>query len=397
MIVIVFCAAVLAVGIWAGLILFWGKFWWADQRLSPLPTSDRDRQWPAVTAVIPARDEAATIGQTVASLLQQNYPGRLAVVVVDDNSDDGTGAIARDAAAGVDATDRFHLVTGKPLADGWSGKLWAVQQGIEAAKIAMPDARYLLLTDADIVHHPDNLAELATKAELEHRDLVSLMVHLNCRTVWERLLIPAFIFFFQKLYPFPWVNDPTKRIAAAAGGCMLIRSTALETVGGLREIRGRLIDDCALAALIKRRGTIWLGLSQRTISLRRYERLGEIWHMVARTAFEQLNHSWVNLIGAVIGMILLYIVPPVAMIIGLWIDDMTVVAAGFGGWAMMSLAYLPTVRLYDRPTISVLTLPVAGLLYTLMTLDSARLHWVGKGGGWKGRTYANASARMQDP
>ena len=388
-------AAVTALVIWAGLLFCRGRFWFSDQHLSPPVANLAGRPWPDVAAVIPARDEAPTIGRTVASLLAQDYPGRLDVFVVDDNSTDGTAEKAREAAEAAGAGDRFHLVSGKPLADGWSGKLWAVSQGLAAARDGAPDAAYVLLTDADIDHDPANLRRLAAKAEMEKRDLVSLMVLLNCETPWERLLIPAFVFFFQKLFPFPWVNDPTDSTAAAAGGCMLVRRKALEDAGGIEAIRGRLIDDCALAALLKARGSIWLGLTREAISLRRYDDLAEIWRMVARTAYEQLGHSILALLGTLVGMALLYLVPPVAAVWGALVGEWDLAAAGAAGWGLMVMAYFPTLRLYGRPAWTGLALPLAGLLYTLMTTDSARRHWLGRGGGWKGRTYAGPDPKAE--
>ncbi|MEO5338269.1 MAG: glycosyltransferase [Magnetospirillum sp. WYHS-4] len=363
--------AVLAVLLaWVGLLLFRGGFWKADQRLNGAP--DREH-WPDVVAVIPARDEAPTIGATVASLLGQDYPGRLHVVVIDDNSTDGTAA-----AAGI--SDRLTTIAGQPLPAGWTGKLWAVHQGIMEAVRQMPDARYLLLTDADILHEPGNLRRLVDKAEWDSLDLVSLMVHLRCESFWERLLIPAFVFFFQKLYPFPWVNDPDRRTAGAAGGCMLVRRETLEQAGGIAAIRDRVIDDCALAALLKKEGPIWLGLARDgTRSLRAYESLGDVWRMVARTAFVQLDRSVFKLVGTVAGMAFLYLLPPLGALAGH--------PSALLAWLLMAYAYGPTLVIYRRPAWESLLLPVAAFLYTLMTLDSARRHWLGKGGAWKGRTY----------
>ncbi len=381
-------AALVSLAIWLVLLFWRGRFWFADQKLSPAAKAAPKGGWPAICAVIPARDEADSIARTVASLMAQDYPGRLDVVVVDDNSTDGTGDLAQGAADAAGAGDRFHLITGKPLAEGWSGKLWAVNQGLEAAAQAAPDARYVLLTDADIAHDPTNLRRLAQKAEMENRDLVSLMVLLNCETPWERLLVPAFVFFFQKLFPFPWVNDPRRRTAAAAGGCMLVRRAALDAAGGIAAIRDRLIDDCSLAALLKAHGSIWLGLTGETVSLRRYDSLGEIWRMVARTAYEQLHHSLLMLLGTVLGMVLLYLVPPVATVWGIAVGNMELALAGGAAWLAMAVAFFPTLRLYGRAPWTGLILPVAGLLYTLMTVDSARRHLLGRGGGWKGRTYS---------
>lgn len=369
----------LSLVIWFGLLLFRGGFWKADQRLG-IGIPDREI-WPDVVAVIPARNEAPTIGATVASLLSQDYPGEVRVVVVDDNSDDGT---AEQAALG----DRVTVVPGKPLEAGWSGKLWAVHQGLEAARRIDPEARYLLLTDADIEHDPANLRRLVDKAEWEGLDLTSLMVRLRCESAWERLLIPAFVFFFQKLYPFPWVNDPEHETAGAAGGCMLVRRTALDKIGGVESIRGALIDDCTLAVRIKENGPIWLGLADETRSLRAYDGLGDIWRMVARTAFVQLDHSALKLAGTVLGMVLIYLAGPLAVGLGALWNDPTALGWGFGAWVLMGVAYTPTLTLYRRSVFEAALLPVAGLLYTLMTLDSARRHWQGRGGAWKGRSYS---------
>ncbi|MCP5373239.1 MAG: glycosyltransferase [Hyphomicrobiales bacterium] len=370
--------AALALAAWVWLLALHGRFWRGDQRLSDA-TPD---QAPAVAVVIPARNEAETIAEAVASHLDQDYAGPVRVIVVDDNSDDGTAEAAR--AVG---DDRVTVVAGAPLAAGWTGKLWAVEQGIRAAAELAPEARYLLLTDADIEHDPDSLRPLVAKAEAGNLDLVSLMARLRCKTRWEQLLIPAFVFFFQKLYPFPRVNDPRRRTAAAAGGCMLVRRRALDDAGGMAAIRDRVIDDCALAALLKARGPIWLGLTDRVHSLRAYPRLSDVWDMVARTAFVQLRHSSLLLAGTVLGMALLYLVPPVVGMGAVLAGDRLAANLGLGAWLLMTVAYGPTLRLYRLSILEGFTLPYAALLYTLMTVDSARRHWRGAGAAWKGRTY----------
>ncbi|MBM3564724.1 MAG: glycosyltransferase [Alphaproteobacteria bacterium] len=378
--------AVLSLVVWAGIFLFRGGFWRADQRLSD--ASFHPSAWPEVVAVIPARNEADGIGLAVASLLAQDYAGRFSVVVVDDNSADDTAAAARRAAHGAKDADRLRIISGAPLAEGWTGKLWAVNQGLAEAERIAPAARYVLLTDADIVHARDTLGRLVAKAETEGRHLVSLMVKLRCVAFWETVLIPAFVFFFQKLYPFPWVNHPDCPVADAAGGCMLVRRDTLAAAGGIGAIRNRLIDDCALAALIKPSGSIWLGLAEKEISLRPYDRLDEVWNMVARTAFEQLHRSWAAVTGTVFGMVVLYIVPPLAALYGGATGDGFAALAGAGAWVLMAAAYRPTARLYGRPAWQALTLPLAGLLYTAMTVDSGLRHRRGVGGGWKGRSYS---------
>jgi hopene-associated glycosyltransferase HpnB len=374
--------ATVPVVVWLGLLFFRGGFWRADQWLAgdeALP-----EPWPSVVAVVPARDEAPTIGRAVASLLAQDYSGPFSVVVVDDASQDGTADAARAAAGG---DKRLTVVAGRPLSEGWVGKLWAMRQGLEAALGTAPDAAYVLFTDADIEHDPPMLRRLVAKAVGEHLDLVSLMALLRCRSLWERLLVPAFVFFFQKLYPFPRVNDPSRRPAAAAGGCMLARRQALDHAGGLEAIRDRLIDDCALAGLLKKHGPIWIGLTRRVRSLRPYDRLEELWSTVARTAFAQIGHSWIVLVVTVLAMGVTYLVPPLAVLIGLVGGDPWAVAFGLVVWLMMIFAYRPTLGLYGRPVASAIVLPLAALMFTLMTIDSARRHLLGRGGAWKGRRY----------
>lgn len=378
--------ALAAVAAWLVLLFGYGRLWWrADQRL-PAAAPER-ADWPAVVAVVPARDEAPYVGAAVGSLLAQDYPGRFSVILIDDGSTDGTAEVARAAARAAGAEDRLTVVAGAPLPEGWTGKNWAVARGIEHAAAADPEARYLLLTDADIVHEPRNLRRLVGKAEDEARDLVSLMVLLVCQSPAERLLIPAFVFFFQKLYPFPLVNEPKSRVAGAAGGCILVRRRALEAAGGMAAIRGALIDDCALAARVKAHGPIWLGLATETRSIRPYGGLRGVWTMVARAAYAQLHHSPLLLAGTVAGMAFLYLVPPAAALVGLAAGAWPLAAAGLAGWLGMSMAYAPTLHLYRQPLPAAALLPVAALLFALMTVDSALRHWRGRGGAWKGRTY----------
>lgn len=379
--------ALIPLVIWLGLLSLRGGFWRADQRLKTpgfLNGSAGGEKWPSVIAVIPARNEAKTVGAVVSSLLGQDYPGAFGVVLVDDGSSDGTADKARKAAGD---SIRLSVIKGAPPPPGWTGKLWAMAQGLEQAKSTAPDCVYLLLCDADITHDPANLRRLVAKAEGENLDMVSLMVMLRCKSFWERLLIPAFVFFFQKLYPFPWVNDPLNRTAAAAGGCMLVRRFALEKAGGLEAIRGRLIDDCALAGIIKNNGPVWLGLTGHVHSLRSYKRLGEIWKMVIRTAFVQLNYSVLRLIGAVLAMLLTYLGPPLAAVAGILMGDPLMFLGGVIAWFLMVFAYDPTLELYGQPAWRGMMLPIAALLYTLMTVDSALQYRRGRGGMWKGRSY----------
>lgn len=372
---------ILTLAAWAVLLLAWGGFWRADQRLE---VSEKPPTWPNVVAVIPARNEVATISEVVTSLKAAQYAGSLEVIVVDDHSEDGTGDAAKKAGATV--------FPAPPLPDGWSGKLWAVHNGLqEVDRVAGPKASWILLTDADIRHAPDTLRRLVAKGEAEDLSLVSLMARLDSRGIWGGILIPAFVFFFQKLYPFSWVNRPSHWMAAAAGGCMLIRRSSLEEIGGIAALKDALIDDCTIAAKIKHgppKRKIWLGLAaSEVISLRDNQSLRSIWTMVERTAFTQLKHSTLLLIGAVLGMIVTYIGPWIAMIWGMLSGDILSTLCGAGAIAFMSLAYWPTARLYDQPAAKVLLLPFAAALYTAMTITSARSHWRGQGGRWKGRTY----------
>ncbi|MGE0259185.1 MAG: glycosyltransferase [Alphaproteobacteria bacterium] len=364
--------------IWFYLIALRGGFW--RIRVEPVRSSAPPR---AVTAVIPARDEAAVIGRAVASLLTQRYRGPLDVVLVDDHSADGTAKIARAAASAVDAPGRLTIIRAEPLPAGWSGKLWAVRHGIAAASPREPD--YLLLTDGDIVHAPDNVAELVARAERGGYDLVSLMVKLHCRGFSERLLIPAFVFFFFKLYPPRHVADPARRVAAAAGGCMLIRREALERIGGVDSIRGEIIDDCALARRVKAAGKVWLGVSGDTVSIREYGSWRPIWDMIARCAFAQLGYSTPALVGTVAGMALVYLAPPVLLLLG----PTPARVFGAAAWAGMSAAFVPVLRLYRCPVALAPLLPAAAVFYTAATVWSAIQYWRGRGGRWKGRYQAS--------
>ena len=373
--------AILSLLIWLWLCLFHGKFWKSDQLLNANEVNNRSKL--SITCVIPARDEAESIAASVRSLLDQDYAQDFRIIVVDDNSTDGTADAARSAANNKREEKRLSILTGAALPDGWVGKMWAVSQGVAAAG----KVDYLLLTDADIVHAPDNLRRLVAKAEAGHLGLVSLMVKLRCASFWERFLIPAFIYFFQKLYPFALVNDPAHPVAAAAGGCMLVHVESLKQAGGIEAIRNRIIDDCALARLIKPHRPIWLGLAEETQSLRGYNALMPIWTMVARTAYVQLGHNPLLLVSTIIGMALLYLLPPLALMAGLIIGDTTLVLLGGAIWLIIAWTYLPTLDLYRANVLWAVSLPFAGILYALMTIDSARRHYAGHGGAWKGRTY----------
>lgn len=364
------------------LVLVFGRhgFWLTRERdTNPLPPPPTI--WPAVTAVVPARDEAEVITRSVSSLIAQNYPGAFRVILVDDTSSDGTADHARAAAAG---SPRLTILQGQPLAAGWTGKLWAVSQGIAAAGEA-PD--YLWLTDADIAHAPDTLRTLVTRAAGEGRVLVSLMARLRCDSLAERALIPAFVWFFQMLYPFSAVNAQ-KGVGAAAGGCMLAERRALEAAGGIAAVRAALIDDCAFGALMKRQGSVWLGLTDRSVSIRRYDSWGSVAAMISRSAYAQLNYSPLLLAGTLVGLALIYAAPPLLALGGQgyarWL--------GAAGWGLMALAFQPMLRFYRRSPLWGLALPLIAGFYAGCTFASAWAHWRGRGGMWKGRAQAAIGA-----
>lgn len=370
--------AVTSCAIWLYLALARGGFWLCgqtDEEATPaLPA------WPRVAAIIPARNEADSVGTAVASLLAQDYPGSFDIVLVDDQSSDGTAAIARQAAKGL-GEERLTILAGKGLPAGWSGKLWAVKQGIEAAEST---SDYLLLTDADIVYETNALSRLVAAAESEGLVLNSLMAELRCESFAERSHVPAFIFFFQMLYPFAWVNRRTAATAAAAGGCMLVRADALREAGGIEAIRAALIDDCALARLLKRIGPIRLSLTHRVRSIRPYPTIEEFGRMVSRSAYAQLNYSPALLIATTAGMALTYLAPPLLAFLAGGLAQILGIAA----WAAMALLFQPTLRFYRVSPAWGLALPAIALSYMWFTLDSAFQFASGRGGMWKGRAQA---------
>jgi hopene-associated glycosyltransferase HpnB len=372
-----------ALAAWLYLLLAHGGYW---RFRAGLPDRGRPRRWPSVVAVVPARDEAEVLPDTLPGLLAQDYPGRLEVVLVDDASTDGTGALATALAA--DSEIPLRVLAGSGPPPGWTGKLAALAAGVAAA--GEPD--YLLFTDADIAHPPDSVAALVAFAEADGRDLVSLMARLRTDARWERAIVPAFVYFFAQLYPFDRVNRPRSRTAAAAGGCVLVRRSVLAAAGGLDRIRDALIDDVALAGLVARHGggRIWLGLSTRVRSLRGYPRLADLWEMIARSAYTQLRYSPLLLAGTVLGLAWLYALPPVALLGGViaalcgaptgWLAVL-----GGAGWLLMSISYLPMLGRYRCSPVWAPLLPAVAVLYAGMTLDSAVRHARGRGGRWKGR------------
>ena len=389
---------------WIGLLVGRGFFWWPSPRLDPPKRGSQSAGAAerSVVAVIPARNEAEILPRTLPTVLAQDYPGPFRVMLVDDRSDDGTAAVARAAAEALPAGDRLMVHEGEPLAAGWSGKVWAMHQGASAAasvsgaasasQVARPE--YLWFTDADIAHEPWVLSALVDRAEADGLDLVSTMATLRVDSAWDRLLVPAFVYFFAKLYPFRFVSNPRRRNAGAAGGCVLVRRSALERAGGLAAIGSALIDDCALGKLIKRAGgKIWLGFSRGVHSVRGYSSLASVWEMVARSAYAQLGHSPLKLVGTILGMLLLYALAPLACIGGAIAaafgvpGTLPVAAIGGAMWGLMAASFIPILRHHGVGWWTAPLLPAAGVLYTAMTVSSAWRHTRGRGGAWKGRTY----------
>jgi hopene-associated glycosyltransferase HpnB len=374
--------AALALAIWLYLVFARGGFWLGrerDEGKTALPPV-----LPQVAIVVPARNEVDNIAQSVTSLLAQDYPA-LSLVLVDDDSDDGTADVARRAAAEQGAQDRLTIIRAGTLPPRWTGKLWAVKQGIAAAEEKFAP-KYLMLTDADIVHAPDTARWLVAHAEVNGLVLTSLTARWRCENLPERVHIPAFIYYFEMLYPFAWVNRPDHPMAGAAGGCMLVRTDALRAAGGIDVIRDALIDDCALAGAMKKQGPIWLGLTDRVVSIRPYTNWGDIRRMVARSAYAQLNYSPLMLIGTVAGLILTYLVPPVmALFASGWAQIF-----GIAAWALMAISFQPILRFYRLSPLWGIALPAITFLFMLYTLDSAYQYAAGKGGIWKGRVQAKA-------
>ncbi len=367
--------------VWLYLLAGRGMFWLSRVRDDTVPAVPG--AWPSVAVVIPARNEAANIRESVGSVLRQDYPGALNIIVADDDSEDGTGALAKAAAGGGGRV--VTVVESRHLPAGWTGKLWAVSQGVaEAEKLATPD--YLLLTDADIAHASDTLSWLVAHAVEHGTVLTSLMAKLRCESLPERSHVPAFIYFFEMLYPFAWVRRPKAATAAAAGGCVLLKADALRAAGGMESIRNALIDDCSLAKRMKRIGPIWLGLTERVRSIRPYDTFADVRQMIARSASAQLNFSPLMLIGCIAGLALTFLTGPLLAIfahgIARWI--------GLAVWAAMALSFVPTLRFYKLSPLWALALPGIAALYALYTLDSAWRHWRKRGGQWKGRVHDNA-------
>ena len=376
----------LSLAIWIYLAVGRGGFWRGLENDDAMHANlalrrARTPAWPRVTAVIPARNEADLVGLTVASLLEQRYDGALSIVVVDDHSDDGTADVARRAACAAGYPERVVVVAAPPLPADWTGKLWAVATGVAHVEQGARPPELLLLTDADIRYRPDAVAALVSSAVEQRLVMTSLMVRLRCRSLAERMLIPAFVFFFQMLYPFAWVNRPDRRTAAAAGGCMLIDREALRAAGGIAAIRGALIDDCALGLRMKAQGPIRLELGDRVESLRPYPSFGEIRRMVVRSAYAQLRFSPGRLLFAMVAMLVVFVAPVVAVIATRGVSQ----GIGLAAWALMGGLFVPTLRRYRVSAWWSGGLPLIASAYLGFMIESAIRHAIGQGGVWKGR------------
>ncbi|WP_326816584.1 glycosyltransferase [Streptomyces sp. NBC_01762] len=381
--------AVGSLAVWMWLLLGQGFFWRTDQRL---PRRTAPDGWPSVAIVVPARDEADMLPVSLPSLLAQDYPGAAEVILVDDCSKDGTGDLARALSVRYGGLPVTVVSPGEPE-PGWTGKLWAVRHGISLARAREPAPEYLLLTDADIAHEPDSLRELVAAARSGGFDLVSQMARLRVASAWERLVVPAFVYFFAQLYPFRWVNRARARTAAAAGGCVLLRTAAAERARVPESIRQAVIDDVSLARAVQRSGgRIWLGLAERVDSVRPYPRLADLWRMVSRSAYAQLRHNPLLLVGTVLGLALVYLAPPVTLAAGLLGRDPSAAWVGGAAWVVMAGTYMPMLSFYRQSLWLAPLLPFTAVLYLLMTVDSALQHYRGRGAAWKGRTYARPEA-----
>ncbi|MEU5714644.1 glycosyltransferase [Streptomyces sp. NPDC020403] len=382
--------AVVSLVVWVWLLLGQGFFWRTDQRL---PSRADPVRWPSVAVIVPARDEAEVLPVSLPSLLAQDYPGNAEIVLVDDCSTDGTGELARAMSARLGGLPLTVVTPGEPER-GWTGKLWALRHGMALARRRRPE--FFLLTDADIAHEPDSLRELVAAAGTPGEggfDLVSQMARLRVTSAWERLVVPAFVYFFGQLYPFRRVNRARSRTAAAAGGCVLLRAGAAERARIPASIRQAVIDDVSLAREVRRGGgRIWLGLAEHVDSVRPYPGLGDLWRMISRSAYAQLRHSPVLLTGTVLGLGLVYVAPPVTLVTGLLTGDAPAAWAGGAAWAVMAGTYMPMLGYYRQSLWLAPLLPFTAVLYLLMTVDSAVRHHRGRGAAWKGRTYARPEA-----
>jgi hopene-associated glycosyltransferase HpnB len=380
--------AAISLAAWVYLVGFHGGFW-IISRYDDLAETElaETAVWPEVVAVIPARDEAPNIGACIRSVLAQPYKGKLSVILVDDQSSDGTAALASAAAAAIGAADRLTVVSGRTPPSGWTGKLWAVKQGLSEIDQRAAAPTYVLFTDADIVYSDDVVPRLVARAERDGLAMASIMARLRCVSFAERFLIPAFIFFFQMLYPFAFVARADHPAAAAAGGCILARWRALQDAGSIDAVRGALIDDCAVGGLLKRQGPVWLGFSRCVESVRASDSFGEVGQMISRSAYAQLRYSPLVLAGTIAGMALVYLAPVLLVFVGEPVSRWLALAA----WVLMAVAFRPTLQYYGRSPLWGLFLPAIAFVYLMFTMNSAYQYYMGRGGMWKGRAQANLS------
>lgn len=377
---------IITLAIWLHLFFGRGWFWRVKKLDADEHQIDSPHDWPKIVAVVPARNEAETIGDVISSLVKQDYPGPFSIVIVDDHSDDSTADIARRVAEENGPAEGVQILAASPLSEGWTGKLWALNSGVDSTRSDPP--AFYWFTDADIAHAPDTLRRLVSRAVRDRLDLASLMVLLQAKSLPERALIPAFLYFFLMLYPPRWIAEEDLGTAGAAGGCILLRRKALERIGGLAAIRGEVIDDCALAKAIKHSGgLVWMGLTRKSQSLRVYGTWGELRDLIARTAFTQLHYSVLLLLGTLLGLGLTYVAP----IVLLFAHDGTARILGCSAWVLMALSFLPTVRFYCLSPLWAPLLPLIAVFYSYATLLSAVRYWLGKGGQWKGRAQAPGS------
>lgn len=382
--------AIASLLIWVVLTFLRGGFWQLLPFDDDISKQEPLARWPRVLTIVPARNEAETIARTVESLVKQEYAGELGLVVVDDHSEDGTGALAEEAAERAGATERVLILKSAALESGWTGKLLAMQQGVESG--IGRDVEYFWFTDADIEHAPDTLRRIVLRAERDKLDLVSLMALSQINSLPERLLIPPFLYFFLKLYPPSWTASTKRKTAGAAGGCILLKRAALERIGGLAAIRSEVIDDCTMARAVKRTGGgLWMGLTRKSVSLRTYTSFTEIQDLIARTAFTQLGYSGLALAGTLLGMLITYLLP----VIFTFGAQPVVWRLGLTAWALMAITYLPTVRFYRMSPVWAAALPMAAAFYTYATWVSAVRYWLGRGGQWKGRSQAPVKSSAQ--
>ncbi len=368
---ILICLAALSALVWLAILLLPWQPWRNHILLKVPPKGGPTPDLGHVTVVIPARNEARVIAQTLTALSLQGE--RLNVILVDDGSTDGTSDRAR-SIAGLN----LHIVPGQPLPDGWMGKLWALEQGVQCVRTP-----YSLLLDADIQLDPGVISGLLNQAQHGYA-LVSVMASLNMKSGWEKLLMPAFIYFFKMLYPFGLANSANKRFASAAGGCVLLETRLFAEIGGLAVIRNAVIDDCALAARVKQTGArTWIGQSRQVKSIRPYENLGEIWNMIARSAYTQLGNSLLVLLLCTIGLTLLFLIP----VAGLFIPNQVARLLSALALVEMISSYIPTLFYYGLSPAWALGLPLVGALYLGMTWSSALRYWRGERTRWKDRVY----------